>query len=115
MAVYRNAQFTATESSTKHSFPASAPVHLSVRSSVNRRIVSCFCSLSMNGCEGDPRTPLEIVQTHRLPSVASLQLAMECINSQIAELNSQPPDFRSGIIRLEVTLHSFWMMMLFKV
>ncbi|GAV73832.1 Chorismate_bind domain-containing protein [Cephalotus follicularis] len=61
-----------------------------------------LCSLSMNGCQGDPRVPLGTNETRTFPAVACPALAMDRLNSAISELKSNPPPFTSGIIRLQV-------------
>ncbi|XP_062170665.1 isochorismate synthase 2, chloroplastic-like isoform X2 [Alnus glutinosa] len=63
-----------------------------------------LCSLSMNGCEGDPRNPVGNIETRAFPAVPSPALAMERLNSAISQLKSEPPPFTSGIIRLEVPI-----------
>ncbi|KAI3736730.1 hypothetical protein L2E82_26714 [Cichorium intybus] len=64
-----------------------------------------FCSLSMNGCQArDPRTPVGMTETRTFPSVSTPAMAMERLTSVITELGSDPPVFRSGIIRLEVPI-----------
>ncbi|XP_009598228.1 isochorismate synthase, chloroplastic isoform X3 [Nicotiana tomentosiformis] len=63
------------------------------------------CSLSMNGCQGDPRAPIGTIETRTLPAVSSPALAMERLNSAISDLlKSEPPPYHSGIIRLEVPI-----------
>ncbi|KAL4559233.1 hypothetical protein LXL04_031368 [Taraxacum kok-saghyz] len=64
-----------------------------------------FCSLSMNGCQTrDPTTPVGITETRTFPSVSTPAMAMERLSSAITELGSDPPVFRSGILRLEVPI-----------
>ncbi|PIA62532.1 hypothetical protein AQUCO_00200502v1 [Aquilegia coerulea] len=58
----------------------------------------------MNGCEGDSITPVETIQTRRFSSVPTPEVAIDRLISAISELNSQPPGFSSGIIRLEVPI-----------
>ncbi|XP_055831177.1 isochorismate synthase, chloroplastic isoform X3 [Solanum dulcamara] len=78
-------------------------VHFS-NSSNQQRYNQC-CSLSMNGCQGDPRAPIGTVETRTLPAVSSPALAMEHLNSAISDMiMSQPPPYNSGIIRLEVPI-----------
>ncbi|KAJ8563250.1 hypothetical protein K7X08_031702 [Anisodus acutangulus] len=63
------------------------------------------CSLSMNGCQGDPRAPIGTIETRTLPAVCSPALAMERLNSAISDMiKSEPPPYNSGIIRLEVAI-----------
>ncbi|KAA8540930.1 hypothetical protein F0562_024932 [Nyssa sinensis] len=63
-----------------------------------------YCLLSMNGCHGDPRVPVGIIETRTFMAVPSPALAMDRLNSAIAELKSHPPPFDSGIIRLQVPI-----------
>lgn len=57
----------------------------------------------MNGCQGDSRAPIGIVETRTLPAVSSPALAMERLNSAISDMiKSDPPPYNSGVIRLEV-------------
>ncbi|XP_050256025.1 isochorismate synthase, chloroplastic-like isoform X2 [Quercus robur] len=62
------------------------------------------CSLSMNGCRGDPRAPIGTIETRTFPTVPSPALAMDTLNSAISQLKSDPPPFTSGIIRLQVPI-----------
>ncbi|KAH7550346.1 hypothetical protein JRO89_XS13G0175100 [Xanthoceras sorbifolium] len=62
------------------------------------------CSLSMNGCRGDPRLPIGTVETRTLAAVASPALAMDRLHSAISLLKSNPPSLTSGIIRLQVPI-----------
>nr|XP_023875055.1 isochorismate synthase 2, chloroplastic isoform X1 [Quercus suber] len=62
------------------------------------------CSLSMNGCQGDPRAPIGTIETRTFPTVPSPALAMDTLNSAISQLKSDPPPFTSGIIRLQVPI-----------
>nr|XP_043637027.1 isochorismate synthase, chloroplastic-like isoform X2 [Erigeron canadensis] len=63
------------------------------------------CSLSMNGCQvRDPRTPVGLTETRSFPAVSTPMMAMERLNSAVSELGSGPPEFGSGIIRLEVPI-----------
>ncbi|CAN4099357.1 unnamed protein product [Withania somnifera] len=72
--------------------------------SSSQRYSQC-CSLSMNGCEGDPRAPIGTIETRTLPAVSSPALAMERLNSAISHMiKSEPPPYNSGIIRLEVPI-----------
>ncbi|KAH0662945.1 hypothetical protein KY290_030233 [Solanum tuberosum] len=65
------------------------------------------CSMSMNGCQGDPTVPIGTVETRSLPAVSSLSLAMELLNSAISDMiKSDPPPYDSGIIRLEVPIEA---------
>ncbi|WMV35362.1 hypothetical protein MTR67_028747, partial [Solanum verrucosum] len=65
------------------------------------------CSMSMNGCQGDPTVPIGTVETRSLPAVSSLSLAMELLNSAISDMiKSDPPPYNSGIIRLEVPIEA---------
>ncbi|KAK9749057.1 hypothetical protein RND81_02G099600 [Saponaria officinalis] len=61
-------------------------------------------SLSMNGCHGDPNTPVQIVETRTLLPVLTPELASDSLNSAISDLKSNPPPFSSGIIRFEVPI-----------
>lgn len=61
------------------------------------------CSLSMNGCKGDPRVPIGTIETRTFPAVASPALAADSLDSAICNLKANPPVFTSGIIRLQVS------------
>ncbi|KAI6683002.1 hypothetical protein NL676_028915 [Syzygium grande] len=63
------------------------------------------CSLSMNGCEGDPTAPIGTVETRTFPAVATPGLAVDRLSSAIAGLKASPPGLGSGIIRLQVPIH----------
>ncbi|KAE9467296.1 hypothetical protein C3L33_00807, partial [Rhododendron williamsianum] len=63
-----------------------------------------FCSMSMNGCQSEPRAPIGTIETRTFPLVLTPALAMDCLNSAISEMKSEPPPFDSGIIRLEVPI-----------
>lgn len=64
-----------------------------------------FCSLSMNGCQSrEPRTPVGLTETRTFPAVSTPAMAMEQLNSAVTELGFDPPEFGSGIIRLEVPI-----------
>ncbi|CAI9112276.1 OLC1v1012697C1 [Oldenlandia corymbosa var. corymbosa] len=69
---------------------------------VKRYLVTC--SLSMNGCHGDPRAPMGTIETRTLPAVQSPALAMDRLNAAIANMQSDPSAYESGIIRLEVPI-----------
>lgn len=59
----------------------------------------------MNGCskqEASTTTPLGTIQTLSFPPVSTPALAMDCLNSALHQLKSNPPPFDSGIIRLQV-------------
>lgn len=56
----------------------------------------------MNGCSGDPRAPIGTIETRTLPPVSTPALAMERLNSAIANLKTTLPSTDSGIIRLQV-------------
>ncbi|CAH8364010.1 unnamed protein product [Eruca vesicaria subsp. sativa] len=62
------------------------------------------CSMSMNGCEGDFKTPLGTVETRTMSTVLSPTAATEKLISAVAELKSQPPPFSSGVVRLQVPI-----------
>lgn len=67
-----------------------------------------FCSLSMNGCQSrEPRTPVGLTETQTFPAVSTPAMAMERLNSAVTELGFDPPEFGSGIIRLEVSKYVF--------
>lgn len=63
------------------------------------------CTLSMNGCKGDPKVRIGTIETRTVGggAVPSAAMAMERLNLAIADLKSNPPPFTSGIIRLQVT------------
>ncbi|KAL2492751.1 Isochorismate synthase 2 [Abeliophyllum distichum] len=63
-----------------------------------------FCSLSMNGCQGDPRAPIGTIETRTFPAAPTPALATDYLNSAILDMKSNPPPFDSGIIRLEVPI-----------
>ena len=59
----------------------------------------------MNGCQGDdhdPTAPIGTIETRTFPAVSTPALAVESLNAAIADMQSQPSAFDSGIIRLEV-------------
>ncbi|KAG2324235.1 hypothetical protein Bca52824_006963 [Brassica carinata] len=62
------------------------------------------CSMSMNGCEGDFKTPLGTVETRTMSTVLSPIAATERLISAVSELKSQPPPFSSGVVRLQVPI-----------
>ncbi|WZZ05821.1 hypothetical protein YC2023_091742 [Brassica napus] len=62
------------------------------------------CSMSMNGCEGDFKTPLGTVETRTMSTVLSPTAATERLISAVSELKSQPPPFSSGVVRLQVPI-----------
>ncbi|XP_021285532.1 isochorismate synthase 2, chloroplastic-like [Herrania umbratica] len=62
------------------------------------------CTLSMNGCQGDPKLPVGTIETRTLAAVPSPALAMERLNLAIRDLKYSPPPFSSGIIRLQVPI-----------
>ncbi|KAF2561703.1 hypothetical protein F2Q70_00018758 [Brassica cretica] len=63
------------------------------------------CSMSMNGCEGDFKTPLGTIETRTMAAVLSPTAATERLISAVSELKSQPPPFSSGVVRIQV--HDF--------
>ncbi|XP_056175129.1 isochorismate synthase 1, chloroplastic-like isoform X2 [Syzygium oleosum] len=63
------------------------------------------CSLSMNGCEGDPTAPIGTAETRTFPAVATPGLAVDRLSSAVAGLKASPLGLRSGIIRLQVPIH----------
>ncbi|KAM7471387.1 hypothetical protein LguiA_009570 [Lonicera macranthoides] len=63
-----------------------------------------FCTLSMNGCHGDPTLPVGTIETRNFPAVLTPALALERLNSAISELESDPSPLNSGIIRLQVPI-----------
>ncbi|CAK9186161.1 unnamed protein product [Ilex paraguariensis] len=76
---------------------------ISIRQSVNVfKKRNLLCSMSMNGCQGEPRLPVGTVETRTLPAVLSPALAVDRLKSAVSELQSDPPPFDSGIIRLQV-------------
>ncbi|XP_071689869.1 isochorismate synthase, chloroplastic-like isoform X2 [Rutidosis leptorrhynchoides] len=71
----------------------------------NNQRYNNFCSLSMNGCQSrEPRTPVGLTETRTFPAVSTPAMAMECLSSAVNELGLDPPEFGSGIIRLEVPI-----------
>ncbi|ESQ27683.1 hypothetical protein EUTSA_v10018346mg [Eutrema salsugineum] len=62
------------------------------------------CSMSMNGCEGDFKTPLGTVETRTTATVLSPEAATERLISAVSKLKSQPPSFSSGVVRLQVPI-----------
>ncbi|XP_027123778.1 isochorismate synthase, chloroplastic-like [Coffea arabica] len=72
-----------------------------------KRYAFSSCSLSMNGCQGDdhdPTAPIGTIETRTFPAVSTPALAVESLNAAIADMQSQPSAFDSGIIRLEVPI-----------
>lgn len=62
-------------------------------------------SLSMNGCGGDPRAPLGLLETRTFAPAPTPSAAADRLNSAIYDLKtSSPPPSDSGIIRIEVSL-----------
>lgn len=59
----------------------------------------------MNGCGGDPRAPLGLVETRTLPATPTLSVAADRLNSAIYRLKSDAPVADSGIIRIEVSVY----------
>ncbi|XP_042509927.1 isochorismate synthase, chloroplastic-like isoform X5 [Macadamia integrifolia] len=88
--------FSASPVSTPYSVPS--PPHQRYHQSNNG------CLLTMNGCEGDPRTPIGTIETRTFPAVPTPALAMDHLNSAISELKSDPSPSTSGIIRLQVPI-----------
>ncbi|KAG2254231.1 hypothetical protein Bca52824_084367 [Brassica carinata] len=72
------------------------------------RLFSCkkfmSCSMSMNGCEGDFKTPLGTIETRTMAAVLSPTAATERLISAVSDLKSQPPPFSSGVVRLQVPI-----------
>ncbi|XP_018445815.1 isochorismate synthase 1, chloroplastic isoform X2 [Raphanus sativus] len=62
------------------------------------------CSMSMNGCHGDFKTPLGTIETRTMAAVLSPTAATERLISAVSELKSQPPPFSSGVVRLQVPI-----------
>ncbi|KAL0701747.1 hypothetical protein Bca4012_057869 [Brassica carinata] len=60
--------------------------------------------MSMNGCEGDFKTPLGTVETRTMATVLSPTAATERLITAVSELKSQPPPFSSGVVRLQVPI-----------
>ncbi|KAL0355569.1 UNVERIFIED_CONTAM: Isochorismate synthase, chloroplastic [Sesamum radiatum] len=61
-------------------------------------------SLSMNGCGGDPRAPLGIIETRTFPTVLTPVLAADRLSSAVFDLKTNPSPLESGIIRIEVPI-----------
>ncbi|XP_013592784.1 PREDICTED: isochorismate synthase 1, chloroplastic isoform X2 [Brassica oleracea var. oleracea] len=68
----------------------------------SRKFMSC--SMSMNGCEGDFKTPLGTIETRTMAAVLSPTAATERLISAVSELKSQPPPFSSGVVRIQVPI-----------
>ncbi|TQD91994.1 hypothetical protein C1H46_022398 [Malus baccata] len=68
---------------------------------------SQLCSLSMNGCQGVSHLPLGTVETRSFLAVPTPSLALDRLSSSISELNSNPPPFSYGIIRLQYAQDQF--------
>ncbi|KAH0875900.1 hypothetical protein HID58_073262 [Brassica napus] len=72
------------------------------------RLFSCkkfmSCSMSMNGCEGDFKTPLGTIETRTMAAVLSPTAATERLISAVSDLKSQPPPFSFGVVRLQVPI-----------
>lgn len=58
----------------------------------------------MNGCEGDPRAPVGTFETRTFPPVSTPAMAVQRLMSAVFDLESKPPLYDSGIIRLEVPI-----------
>lgn len=69
-----------------------------------RKTCRWFCALSMNGCGGDSEAPVSICETRTLAAVSTPAMAMSDLNSAILTMKSDPPSFRSGIIRIQVPI-----------
>ncbi|XP_021735565.1 isochorismate synthase, chloroplastic-like isoform X2 [Chenopodium quinoa] len=67
---------------------------------------SLSISMSMNGCQGDPKIPLGVVETRTLPSVPSPAQALDRLKYTISDLRSNQPysNFPSGLIRIQVPI-----------
>ncbi|KAJ0255808.1 Isochorismate synthase 1 [Hirschfeldia incana] len=63
------------------------------------------CSMSMNGCESDFKTPLGTIETRTMSAVLSPTAATERLISAVSELKSQPPSFSSGVLRIQVPIN----------
>lgn len=69
-----------------------------------KRYKLCSSSWSINGCQGDPKLSIGTVETQTLLPVSTLSLVMDCLNSAISNLKSDPPSFSSGIIRIQIPI-----------
>ncbi|KAH6757042.1 ADC synthase superfamily protein [Perilla frutescens var. hirtella] len=58
----------------------------------------------MNGCGGDPRAPLGVVETRTCAAVPTPAAAADRLNSAIYDLKTTSPTSDSGIIRIEVPI-----------
>ncbi|XP_022869273.1 isochorismate synthase, chloroplastic-like [Olea europaea var. sylvestris] len=77
-----------------------------IHTKTSQRYNNKFCSLSMNGCQGDPRAPIETIETQTFLVVSIPTLAMDNLNSTILDMKSNPPPFDFGIIHLEIKIWS---------
>ncbi|EPS59745.1 isochorismate synthase, chloroplastic, partial [Genlisea aurea] len=59
---------------------------------------------SMNGCGGERRIPLGMVETLTMPAVSTPAAAVRSLNAAVSGLKSDPPAVDSGIIRVEVPI-----------
>ncbi|CAG7904613.1 unnamed protein product [Brassica rapa] len=62
------------------------------------------CSMSMNGCEGDFKTPLGTIETRTMAAILSPTAATERLISAVSELKSQLPPLSSGVVRIQVPI-----------
>ncbi|XP_042011796.1 isochorismate synthase, chloroplastic-like isoform X1 [Salvia splendens] len=63
-----------------------------------------YSSLSMNGCGGDPRAPLGLIETRTLGAAPTPAVAADRLNSALYDLKTASPTSDSGIIRIEVPI-----------
>ncbi|XP_031404818.1 isochorismate synthase 1, chloroplastic isoform X2 [Punica granatum] len=82
--------------------PSMRPTTLRILSHKHRTRRSI--SMSMNGCDCDPRSPIGIAETRTLQVASTPSSAMDHLGAAIASLRANPPDTSSGIIRLQVPI-----------
>ncbi|XP_042017069.1 isochorismate synthase, chloroplastic-like [Salvia splendens] len=61
-------------------------------------------SLSMNGCGGNPRAPLGLIETRTLGAAPTPAVAADRLSSALYNLKTTSPTSDSGIIRIEVPI-----------
>ncbi|XP_015581936.1 isochorismate synthase 2, chloroplastic isoform X1 [Ricinus communis] len=82
--------------------PISTKQSLHLFHNIEQRYQSC--SVSMNGCQSDPRVPIGTIETKTFPALPSPAMAMETLNFAISDIKANPPLLTSGIIRLQVPI-----------
>ncbi|KAJ0256455.1 Isochorismate synthase 1 [Hirschfeldia incana] len=103
-SLHLSSHFLATNTKKHNSISISNNYSLPPLTKLFSRKKFMSCSMSMNGCEGDFKTPLGTVQTRTMSTVLSPLAATERLISAVSELKSQPPRYSSGVVRLQVPI-----------